>query len=143
MTINTFSQLRPFTIGYDDIFDHFERLMEHRVPNYPPYNIIKTGEYTHDVEVALAGYSKDDIEVEVKENTLTIKSIKPETSEDEEMAHEEKVIHKGIAKRSFIRVFSLAEDVVVQGAELKDGLLKVSLERIIPEEKKPRLIEIK
>jgi molecular chaperone IbpA len=95
--MTTFSQLRPFTIGYDDIFDHFEQLMEYRVPNYPPYNIIKTGEYTHDVEVALAGYSKDDIEVEVKENTLTIKSIKPETSEDEKMAHEEKVIHKGIA----------------------------------------------
>ena len=117
--------------------------MEHRVPNYPPYNIIKTGEYTHDVEVALAWYSKDDIEVEVKENTLTIKSITPETSEDEKLAHEEKVVHKGIAKRSFTRVFSLAEDVVVQGAELKDGLLKVSLERIIPEEKKPRSIEIK
>ena len=137
MTINTFSQLRPFTIGYEDIFDHFERLMEHRVPNYPPYNIIKTGDNTHDVEVALAGYTKDDIEVEVKENTLTIKSVSKESSDDEN------VVHKGIAKRAFTRVFSLAEDVVVQGAELKDGLLKVSLERVIPEEKKPRSIEIK
>tara|TARA_E500000318_G_scaffold66992_3_gene61783 strand:+ start:806 stop:1219 length:414 start_codon:yes stop_codon:yes gene_type:complete len=137
MTVNTFSQLRPFTIGYDDIFDHFERLMEHRVPNYPPYNIIKTGEYTHDIEVALAGYTKDDIEVEVKENTLTIKSVSKESFDDDTM------VHKGIAKRAFTRVFSLAEDVVVQDAELKDGLLKVSLERIIPEEKKPRLIEIK
>ena len=73
MTINTFSQLRPFTIGYEDIFDHFENLMGHNVPNYPPYNIIKTGDYTHNIEVALAGYSKDMIEVIVEDKNLTIK----------------------------------------------------------------------
>ena len=87
--------------------------------------------------MALAGYSKDDIEIEVKENTLSIKSVKKE--EDDKV----EVLHRGISKRYFERSFTIAEDVKVNGAELKDGLLIVSLERVIPEHKKPRLIKIK
>tara|TARA_B100001094_G_C17478126_1_gene460566 strand:+ start:62 stop:481 length:420 start_codon:yes stop_codon:yes gene_type:complete len=139
MTINTFSQLRPFTIGYEDIFDHFENLMGHNVPNYPPYNIIKTGDYTHNIEVALAGYSKDMIEVIVEDKNLTIKSA--DLLADKDM--NKGVVHKGIAMRAFTRHFSLAEDVEVKGAELKNGLLRVSLERVVPEEKKPKTIKIK
>ena len=139
MTINTFSQLRPFTIGYEDIFDHFENLMGHNVPNYPPYNIIKTGDYTHNIEVALAGYSKDMIEVIVEDTNLTIKSA--DLLADKDM--NKGVVHKGIAMRAFTRHFSLAEDVEVKGAELKNGLLRVSLERVVPEEKKPKTIKIK
>lgn len=139
MTINTFSQLRPFTIGYEDIFDHFENLMGHNVPNYPPYNIIKTGDYTHNIEVALAGYSKDMIEVIVEDKNLTIKSA--DLLADKEL--NKGVVHKGIAMRAFTRSFSLAEDVEVKGAELKNGLLRVSLERVVPEEKKPKTIKIK
>lgn len=141
--LSIFNQLRPVTVGFDNIFDHFERMMDDDVfsvptVNYPPYNIVKTGENTYDIEVALAGFSKDDIEVEYAENMLHIKSKKVEDKDAKEG-----VLHKGISKRYFSKTFTVADDVVVNGAELKDGLLKVSMERIIPEAKKPKTIEIK
>ena len=98
---------------------------------------VKTGDFTYNIEVALAGFSKKDIEVNYADNTLTIKSIH-EKEEDKEG-----VLHKGISKRHFTRSFTIAEDVEVKGAELKDGLLQVELEKIIPESKKPRTIDIK
>ena len=137
--MTVFSSLHPFTIGYDDVFKHFETLLEHQQPNYPPYNIVKTGDYTHCVEVALAGYSKAEVEVVVEENTLTIKSSDLPTTEKPK----DNVVHKGIAKRAFKRTFTLAEDVVVNDAVLKDGLLRVELERVVPEDKKPKVIKIK
>jgi molecular chaperone IbpA len=141
--LSIFNQLRPVTVGFDNIFDHFERMMDDDVfsvptVNYPPYNIVKTGENTYDIEVALAGFSKDDIEVEYAENMLHIKSKKVEDKDAKEG-----VLHKGISKRYFSKTFTVADDVIVNGAELKDGLLKVSMERIIPEAKKPKTIEIK
>ena len=93
------------------------------------------------IEVALAGFNKNDIEVVSKENTLTVKSKKEETSDKKDKKDE--VLHKGISKRYFERSWTIAEDVKVNGAELKDGLLTVSLERIIPEEKKAKTIDIK
>ena len=137
MTI--FNSLHPYTIGYDDVFKHFESLLEHQVPNYPPYNIRKTGDYTHVVEVALAGYSKDMIEVIVEEKTLTIKSADLMAEKDPN----DGLVHKGIAMRAFNRSFTLADDVVVKGAELINGLLTLVLEKIIPDERKPKKIEIK
>ena len=141
--LSIFNQLRPVSVGFDNVFDHFERMFEDdfRVPsvNYPPYNIVKTGTNTYDIEVALAVYNKKDIDVTYEENMLHIKSKK----EDKEDKQEEGVIHKGIAKRYFSKSFTIAEDVEVKDAELKDGLLKVSLERIVPESKKPRTISIK
>lgn len=137
--MTVFSSLHPFTIGYDDVFKHFETLLEHQQPNYPPYNIVKTGDYTHCVEVALAGYSKAEVEVIVEDKTLTIKSSDLPTKDKPK----DNVIHKGIAKRAFKRVFTLADDVVVNDAVLKDGLLTVELERVVPEEKKPKVIKIK
>ena len=142
MTI--FNSLHPYTIGYDDVFKHFETLLEHQQPNYPPYNIVKTGDYTHCVEVALAGYSKAEVEVIVEDKTLTIKSSDLPTTKKlgkEDFANN--VIHKGIAKRAFKRIFTLADDVVVNDAVLKDGLLRVELERVVPEAKKPKVIKIK
>ena len=143
--LSIFNRLRPVTVGFDNIFDHFERIVDNdnmfSIPtvNYPPYNIVKTGTNTYDVELALAGFSRDDIDVEFAEGILTIKSKdKKESAEDPDV-----VIHKGISKRFFSKAFTIADDVEVKGAELKDGLLKVSLERIIPENKKPRSIEIK
>ena len=138
--LTIFNQLRPHSIGYDSIFDHFSDMLETNPTlhsNYPPYDIVKHSDTHYDVQVALAGYSKDDIEIEVKENTLSIKSVKKE--EDDKV----EVLHRGISKRYFERSFTIAEDVKVNGAELKDGLLIVSLERVIPEHKKPRLIKIK
>ena len=126
------------------MFDHFEHMMDDSffrgtMGNFPPYNIVKTGENTYDVELALAGFNKKDIEVEYKENLLTVKSKKEEETKDEDG----NVIHRGISKRMFSKSFTIADDVVVKGAELKDGLLKVSMERIIPEAKKARTITIK
>ena len=137
--MTVFSSLHPFTIGYDDVFKHFETLLEHQQPNYPPYNIIKTGDYTQCVEVALAGYSKAEVEVIVEDKTLTIKSSDLPAKDKPK----DNVIHKGIAKRAFKRIFTLADDVVVNDAVLKDGLLKVELERVVPEDKKPKVIKIK
>jgi molecular chaperone IbpA len=143
--LSIFNQLRPVTVGFDDIFDHFERMFDGDVMNipqvnYPPYNIVRTGDNTYDIELALAGFSKDDINVEYENNVLTVKSIKKADEKDEQANG---VIHRGISKRMFTKSFTVADDVEVKGAELKDGLLKVSLERIIPESKKPRTIKIK
>jgi len=137
--LTIFNQLRPHTIGYDNIFDHFNDMFESSElqTNYPPYDIIKNSDTKYDIQVALAGYSKSDIIVEVKDNTLSIKSVKKDVDDKIE------VLHKGIARRYFERHFTISDDVKVNGAELKNGLLVVSLERVIPEHKKPRTITIK
>lgn len=142
--LSIFNQLRPVTVGFDNMFDHFESMFDgdvFSVPtvNFPPYNIVKTGDFTYDVELALAGYSKDDITVDYADNVLTVKSIK----KSDESKDEDGVLHRGIAKRYFSKAFTIADDVEVRGAELKDGLLKISMERIVPEGKKPRSIDIK
>ena len=143
--LSIFNQLRPVTVGFDNVFDHFERMFEndiYRMPsatNFPPYNIVKTGDNTYDIELALAGFNKKDIEVEYKENILTVKSKKQEETKDEDG----NIIHRGISKRMFQKSFTIANDVEVKGAELKDGLLRVSMERIVPEHKKAKLIDIK
>tara|TARA_X000000950_G_scaffold289358_1_gene412298 strand:+ start:3817 stop:4176 length:360 start_codon:yes stop_codon:yes gene_type:complete len=107
--------------------------------NFPPYNIVKTGDYTYDVELALAGFSKEDIAVDYADNMLSVKSVK----NADESKSDDGVLHRGISKRYFSKSFTIADDVEVKGAELKDGLLKISLERIIPEGKKPRTIKVK
>jgi molecular chaperone IbpA len=144
--LSIFNQLRPVTVGFDNVFDHFERMFNDdffNVPtvNYPPYNIVKTGVNTYNVEVALAGFSRDDVSVEFAEGILTIKS-KDKTVSDKQDADGD-IIHKGISKRYFSKSFTVSDDVEIKGAELKDGLLTVSLERIVPESKKARVIEIK
>ena len=143
-SLSIFNQLRPVTVGFDPMFDRFERMFEDdffNTPsvNYPPYNIVRTGDYTYDIEVALAGFSKKDIDVQYADGVVTIKSVHEAKDKDEQ----DGTIYKGISKRHFTKSFTIADDVEVQGAELKDGLLKISLERIIPEAKKPRTIDIK
>ena len=144
--ISIFNQLRPLSIGYDDVFDHFESMFNHQydsinVPNYPPYNIVKTGKYTYDIQVALAGYGKKDVDVSFENSVLTIKSVKDK--DEKEVEDNDGVLHKGIAKRMFSKSFTIAEDVELKGAEIKDGLLNVSMEKISPDHKKARTIEIK
>jgi molecular chaperone IbpA len=114
-----------------------------RVPtiNYPPYNIVETSKNKYDIEVALAGYNKKDIDVSYEDGQLTIKSKKSDKEESKD--EDGNTIYKGIAKRYFERSFTIADDVEIKGAELKDGLLKVSLEKIIPETKKAKTIDIK
>ena len=118
--LSIFNQLRPVTVGFDNMFDHFESMFDgdvFSVPqvNFPPYNIVKTGDFTYDVELALAGYSKDDITVDYADNVLTVKSIK----KSDESKDEDGVLHRGIAKRYFSKAFTIADDVEVRGAELK------------------------
>jgi len=143
--LSIFNQLRPLSVGFDDVFNHFESMFDSdfRLPtvNYPPYNIVKTGTNKYDIEVALAGFNKKDIDVSVENGVLTIES---KTSDKDESKDEDgNTIYKGISKRYFKRSFTIADDVEVKGAELKDGLLKVSMEKIVPESKKLKSIEIK
>jgi len=141
-----FKQLRPVSIGFDNLFDHFENLFDDYdnvrsslTANFPFYNIVKKEANKFDIEVALAGYDKKDIAVEYADSVLSIKSVK-ETKSDKE---KDGVIHQGIAKRFFSKAFTIADDVEIEGAELKNGLLKVSLNKIVPEAKKPKKIAIK
>ena len=109
--------------------------------SYPPYNIRKTGKDNYAIEVALAGFNKDDVEVEFEDNLLTVRTKQVKNSENKNEDGE--VIHRGISQRQFARSFTIADDVKVNGAELKDGLLTVACERILPDHKKKRLIDIK
>ena len=131
-------KLMGHTIGFDNIFDRLFDMDLTRDSGYPPYNIRKINELQYAIELALAGFSKSDIEVEVTDGQLTIRS-KENIEKDDST---DSFVHKGIAKRSFMRSFSLSDDIIVKGADLKDGMLIVELERVIPDEKKPRLIQI-
>ena len=140
--LSVWNSLRPFSVGFDSIFEEFDRMLESTErynSNYPPYNIHKLNDNDYKIEVALAGYSKDDIELELKDNTLTVRNKTKEKVINEDANG---VIHKGISTRKFERSFTISEDIKVKNAELKNGLLKIDLERIIPDEKKPRLIDI-
>ena len=137
--LSIFNQLRPLSVGFDDMFDHFESMFDVPTINYPPYNIVKTGDNKFDIEVALAGFNKKDINVTSENNMLTIESKQDEKSKDKDG----EVIHKGISKRYFKRSFTIADDVEIKGAVLKDGMLRVSMEKIVPEAKKLKTIEIK
>ena len=134
---------KPFSVGFDNLFNDFDRMLSFNtssISHYPPYNIRKINDTDYVIELAIAGFGKKDIEVKSQENTLTIKS---KDKKEEVLDKDESVLHRGISQRSFKRSFTVAEDVVVKGADLKDGLLSVKLERIIPDEKKPKIIDIK
>jgi len=140
--LSVWNSLRPFSVGFDSIFEEFDRMLESTErynSNYPPYNIRKLNDNNYKIEVALAGYSKDDIQLELKDSTLTVRNKTKEKVIDEESNG---VIHKGISTRQFERSFTISEDIKVKNAELNNGLLNIDLERIIPDEKKPRLIDI-
>ena len=140
--LSVWNSLRPFSVGFDSIFDEFDRVLEsteRHNSNYPPYNIHKINENEFKIEVALAGYSKDDIELELKDSTLTVRNKQKEKIVNE---NTNGIIHKGISTRQFERAFTISEDIKIKNAELKNGLLNIDLERIIPDEKKARLISI-
>jgi molecular chaperone IbpA len=123
------------TVGFDRLFSMLDGF--DAAPGYPPYNIERTGENDYRISVAVAGFGEDELAIEAKENTLTIKG---EKQTKEETSGE--VLYQGIAARAFERVFQLADHVVVKGASLQNGLLHVDLAREIPEAKKPRQIAI-
>ena len=133
-----FDPFKNLTVGFDDIFDQLSSMSKYvnDIPNYPPYNIKKVGKDKYQLDMALAGFSKDDVKVEVKENNLTVSA----SSSDKE---DDSYVHKGIAKRAFKRSWTLVEHLEVQDAKLKDGVLTVDMKLNLPEEKKPKTITIK
>ena len=141
--LSIFNSLRPFSIGFDDMFDQFEsmlgngRLVQN---NYPPYNIRKAGKDKYAIELAVAGFNKNDVEIEYEDKLLTVKTKKIDKTVEK---NGNEIIHRGISQRSFSRSFTIADDVKVNGAELKDGLLTISCEKIVPEQKKKKIIPIK
>ncbi len=137
--------LTPYAVGFDRVFDRLNNYVVHQnhmtPTGFPPYNIRKDGDYNFVIELALAGLSKDDLEVEVADGTLTVRSVEPKHEEDDGGYPE--LVHRGISFRKFSRSWTLADDVVVNDAKMKDGMLTIHLEHVIPEEKKPRVINIK
>jgi len=136
-----YNHMTPYAVGFDRTFDRLFDYVTHQAEStgYPPYNIQKTEDYKFEIEMALAGFDKKDIEIEVAEGVLTVKSLKDKDTG----ATDDYTLYKGISQRNFTRKFTLADDIIVKGAELKNGMLTINLERIVPEEKKPQLITVK
>lgn len=125
-------------VGFDRMFDDMEHRFANQINNnYPPHNIIKTGENDYRIEVAVAGFAKNEISVELEDNHLTIKGENMTTAWPTEA-----YLHRGLASRDFVKVFPLAEHIEVKGAQIENGILTVMLERIVPEALKPRVIEV-
>tara|TARA_B110000444_G_scaffold260250_1_gene306534 strand:- start:992 stop:1432 length:441 start_codon:yes stop_codon:yes gene_type:complete len=135
---DNFNQLTPYAVGFERQFDRLNDYIRHQQQStgFPPYNIQKIEDFKFEIEMALAGFSKKDIQMEVADGVLTVRSVKENDTDDEW------TLHRGISYRKFDRKFTLADDVVVNEAKLENGLLTISLEQIVPEEKKPRTIKI-
>ena len=136
---DNYNQLTPYAVGFDRVFDNLSRYVDNNATStgYPPYNIRKEGDYNYVIEMALAGFAREDLEIEVADGVLTIRSVKEKSDDDVSN------LYRGISYRKFVRKFTIADDIVVNGAKMENGMLSVDLERIVPEEKKPRLIEVK
>jgi molecular chaperone IbpA len=136
----SFGPLTQSTLGFDKFFDDVEKLLnmdvQKTVSNFPPHNILKLDDSRYVVELAVAGFSKDEIDISVEGGTLTVKGEKADTNTNVQY------LHKGIGTRSFTKTLTIADTIEVKGAEFKDGILRIGLENIVPEHKKPRKIEI-
>ena len=128
---DNFNQLTPYAVGFDRVFDNLSRYVDNNATStgYPPYNIRKEGDYNYVIEMALAGFAREDLEIEVADGVLTIRSVKEKSDDDVSN------IYRGISYRKFVRKFTIADDIVVNGAKMENGMLSVDLERIVPEEK--------
>ena len=131
-----FGRLRPFGVGFDEMFKRLDKIHSQPQGNYPPYNIVKLDEDQFVIEIAAAGFSKKDFSIDLKDLSLRVKAEKGETIEKE-------FVHQGIAARSFERTFALAEHVKVKDATYSDGILAIKLVREIPEAEKPIQIKVK
>jgi molecular chaperone IbpA len=140
LTTLDFNKLTPYAVGFDKVIDDMFRYANHQSTStgYPPYNIVQDGN-EYQIEIALAGVKEQDLNIEVAEGILTVSHNPPEVDEKNFPGS---FLHRGIAQRKFSRNFTLQDDVIVQDAKFENGMLYISLERIIPEEKKPRKIII-
>ena len=127
---------RTAFIGFDHIFDELERISTHAKDTYPPHNIVKSDNTTYEIELAIAGFVQTDIVIELKDNVLTV------TGDRAPRRPETQYIHRGISTRKFIKSFRLSEYTEVTGAHLRDGILKITLQVVLPEEKTPMVIKI-
>ena len=132
--------IHKFTVGFDNIFNELQRVTSQTRDNYPPYNVIKHSDDKFSIELAVAGFNDGDITVEVESNQLTIKGEQTQCLDD--LVKEIEYLHRGISARNFVRTFTLADHVEVTNALVANGILTISLERKIPEEKKPKKIAI-
>lgn len=132
--------IHKFAVGFDNIFDELQRVTTQR-DNYPPYNVLKIDEDHFTIEVAVAGFQEGDISITVEKNILTIKGEQAiKVYKEDEL--EPEYLHRGISSRNFARTFTLADHVEVVGAKAENGILKIELERQVPEEQKPKTIAI-
>ena len=136
-TIDTaaLAQLSKALVGFDRYFT----APHHQNGNYPPHNIVKYSDDTYAIEVAVAGFSKDEVTVEVDQDQLTIRGVKNRPNVDVGIEY----LHRGLAARDFEQTFTLAEYMEVRGAKVADGMLQIDIQRLVPEALKPRRIEIK
>jgi molecular chaperone IbpA len=133
-----FKDFDKYFVGFDDTYNRLTKMhddMTKYVPNYPPYNIKKVEDNKYVIELAVAGFAKQDIEVELEDNKMTVKGVSQDDTDN--------FIFKGIANRAFTRTFMLDEQIVIKDAAMLNGMLKIALERIIPEHRKPKKIEVK
>ena len=137
-TAGDLERFMGLSVGFDSLFNRIPTVAQ-QDNAYPPYNIRKVDDYNYVIEIALAGFSEKDVEVELTENVLSIRSIDEKGKQNLDTPD---YVHRGIANRSFSRKFTLADDIIVRGAEFQNGLLNITLERVIPDEKKPRIIPI-
>lgn len=137
---NALAQLNRALVGFDRIFDNFENRLSSSTTNYPPYNIEKVNENLYSITLAVAGFSREEVTVEVDQDQLIIRGEKPQTTEDGYVAPE--YLHRGLAFRNFERRFVLAEHMEVLKAETKNGLLIIDIERKIPDALLPRKIDV-
>ena len=137
MTRISFGPLFHQTLGFENFIRDVEKILdsETKISNFPPHNIIKSLDNRYYIEIAVAGFTKNEIDIQVQEGNLTIKGEKNDKDESN-------YLHRGIGTRSFTKVITIADTIEVKGAEIKDGILRVGLENIIPEHKKPRKVEI-
>lgn len=136
---NSLAQLNRALVGFDRLFDTFEsRFANQLSTNYPPHNVVKVGDNHYAIEIAVAGFKKHEINVEVEQEVLTVRG----ESETPNESTTRQYLHRGLSSRSFERSWQLAEHMVVKGAEIKDGILTITLEYVIPEDKKARVIDI-
>ena len=126
----------PFFIGFNRELSRLNTAHQTNSQSYPPYDLLKLDEDTYRLSLAIAGFTKEDLKISIDNGTLVIKGEIVEVIDAE-------VVHKGIAGRKFVRSFALGEYMEVTGAEMKDGMLHINVDRIIPEDKKPKTIEIK
>lgn len=137
---STFKDFDKLFVGFDDTYNRLAKVhddLTKNIPNYPPYNIKKTEENTYVIEIAVAGFSKSEIEVEFADDKLIVRGNAKE--DNDTLAW----LHKGIAARNFTRTFALDDHIEIKDASLLNGMLKIALEKIIPEHKKPKKIEVK